>query len=60
MCCEIQIMVQFAPMEIKEYELAGIETIARGVCVRDGKLLLCDGIAIRAFESGLPPAPTLV
>ena len=28
-------------MEIKEYELAGIETIARGVCVRDGKLLLC-------------------
>ena len=29
------------PMEMKEYELAGIETIARGVCVRDGKLLLC-------------------
>ena len=28
-------------MEIKEYELAGIETIARGVCIRDGKLLLC-------------------
>ncbi len=24
-----------------EYELSGIETIARGVCVRDGKLLLC-------------------
>ena len=24
-----------------EYELAGIETIARGVCVRDGKLLVC-------------------
>ena len=24
-----------------EYELAGIEVIARGVCVRDGKLLLC-------------------
>ena len=24
-----------------EYELAGIETIARGVCVRDGKILLC-------------------
>ena len=24
-----------------EYELAGIETIARGVCVKDGKLLLC-------------------
>ena len=29
------------PMQIKEYELAGIETIARGVCVKDGKLLLC-------------------
>ena len=28
-------------MEFKEYEFAGIETIARGVCVRDGKLLLC-------------------
>ena len=28
-------------MELKEHELAGIETIARGVCVRDGKLLLC-------------------
>ena len=28
-------------MEMKEYELAGIETIARGVCVRDGKVLLC-------------------
>lgn len=28
-------------MEIKEYELAGIETIARGVCVMDGKVLLC-------------------
>ena len=25
----------------KEYELAGIETIARGVCVIDGKILLC-------------------
>lgn len=24
-----------------EYELAGIETIARGVCIREGKLLLC-------------------
>lgn len=24
-----------------EYELAGIETIARGVCIRDGKILLC-------------------
>lgn len=28
-------------MELREYELAGIETIARGVCVRDGKVLLC-------------------
>ena len=28
-------------MEQKEYELAGIETIARGVCVVDGRLLLC-------------------
>lgn len=28
-------------MELKEYELAGIETIARGVAVVDGKLLLC-------------------
>ena len=26
---------------MKEYELAGIETIARGVCVIDGKILLC-------------------
>lgn len=26
---------------MNEYELAGIETIARGVCVKDGKLLLC-------------------
>ena len=26
---------------MKEYELAGIETIARGVCVKDGRLLLC-------------------
>ena len=26
---------------MQEYELAGIETIARGVCVRDGKLLVC-------------------
>ena len=24
-----------------EYELAGIETIARGVCIQNGKLLLC-------------------
>jgi len=30
-------------MNFPEYELAGIETIARGVCVRDGKLLLCRG-----------------
>ena len=27
--------------DLKEYELAGIETIARGVCVCDGKLLVC-------------------
>ena len=27
--------------DLKEYELAGIETIARGVCVRGGKVLLC-------------------
>ena len=26
---------------MEEYELAGIETIARGVCIRDGNLLLC-------------------
>ena len=26
---------------MNEYELAGIESIARGVCVKDGKLLLC-------------------
>ena len=26
---------------MNEYELAGIETIARGVCVQDGKILLC-------------------
>ncbi len=26
---------------LREYELAGIETIARGVCVRNGKVLLC-------------------
>jgi 8-oxo-dGTP pyrophosphatase MutT (NUDIX family) len=26
---------------MKEYELAGIETISRGVCIKDGKLLLC-------------------
>ena len=28
-------------MEFPEYELAGIETIARGVCVQNGKVLLC-------------------
>ncbi len=27
--------------ELPEYELAGIETIARGVCIQDGKILLC-------------------
>ena len=26
---------------MNEYELAGIETIARGVCIKDGKILLC-------------------
>ena len=26
---------------MNEYELAGIETIARGVCFREGQLLLC-------------------
>ena len=26
---------------IPEYELAGIETIARGVCIVDGRMLLC-------------------
>ena len=24
-----------------DYEISGIETIARGVCVRGGKVLLC-------------------
>ncbi len=24
-----------------DYEISGIETIARGICVRDGKVLLC-------------------
>ncbi|MBR0503919.1 MAG: NUDIX domain-containing protein [Kiritimatiellae bacterium] len=28
-------------MEMNEYELAGVEVIARGVCVQDGKILLC-------------------
>jgi len=27
--------------DFPEYELAGIETIARGICVQDGKVLLC-------------------
>ena len=27
--------------EFPEYELAGIEIIARGVCIREGRLLLC-------------------
>lgn len=26
---------------IKDYELAGVETIARGIFIRDGKILLC-------------------
>ncbi len=28
-------------MELPEYELAGIETIARGVAILDGRLLVC-------------------
>ena len=28
-------------MQMNEYELAGIEIIARGVCVQEGKILLC-------------------
>ncbi len=28
-------------MDFPEYELAGIETIARGVCLQGGKVLLC-------------------
>ncbi len=28
-------------MDFPEYEVAGIETIARGVCIQDGKVLLC-------------------
>ena len=28
-------------MKFPEYELAGIETIARGVCIQNGKVLLC-------------------
>ena len=28
-------------MDHPEYELAGIETIARGIAIRDGKILLC-------------------
>ncbi len=27
--------------KLPEYELAGIETIARGVCIKEGKLLIC-------------------
>ena len=27
--------------EYPEYELAGIETIARGICIQNGKVLLC-------------------
>ena len=40
-CYGEQIPAAAASPELKEYELAGIETIARGVCRRDGKLLLC-------------------
>ena len=28
-------------MTLPEYELAGIETIARGICVKDGHILVC-------------------
>ena len=28
-------------VQMNEYELAGIEIIARGVCVQEGKILLC-------------------
>ena len=28
-------------MSLPEYELGGIETIARGVCVKDGHILIC-------------------
>jgi len=28
-------------MNLPEYEIAGIETIARGICIVDGKILLC-------------------
>lgn len=27
--------------QFPEYEIAGIETIARGVCIKEGKLLIC-------------------
>lgn len=30
-----------------EYELAGIETIARGVCMRGGRLLVCRGKGVK-------------
>lgn len=29
--------------QLPEYELSGIETIARGVCIIDGRILLCRG-----------------
>ncbi len=34
---------------IPEYECAGIETIARGVCVQNGKVLLCKAKGGRTF-----------
>ena len=40
-CYEGKIKTKPRVEELKEYELAGIETIARGVCIRDGKVLLC-------------------
>ena len=33
--------MESAQAKFPEYELAGIEVIARGVCVQDGKVLLC-------------------
>jgi len=32
---------EYSGAGMREYELAGIETIARGICIVDGKLLVC-------------------
>lgn len=40
------------PGQYPEYELAGIETIARGVCICDGEILLCK--AKKSRSSYLP------